>query len=344
MDFTRFDPDQTAHQNRLDIQANLYEFAQAKTYTQLQAFGELLYQDGQLRSFEDFKKQVLKRHEDYNLNYLQAEYQTARQASHHARQWQRFEKDKDLFPSLVYKTVGDARVRAAHKSLHGVVKALEDPFWNTHYPPNGWRCRCYVVQSTQRPVPLATYEPVQGSTRENPVDPAFEVNTGKSGRIYSDKHPYFVLARSAPKPVQQAFERAKLHAPYWKAYQSKTGATVKVSPFTDKEDLKARYQTALILADKGMQVKLPAHIALEGHKNFPYQIDGKAAARKVQDREDVASILELAQRQAVAILVFEIQPGSPHTLRDFACSLKQKLKTLRHGETPATDPSKGKSP
>ena len=85
MDFTRFSADQQANLS-LDIQANLYRFAQAKTYAQLQAFGELLYQDGKLRPFEDFKKEALKRHEDYNLNYLQAEYQTARQASHHARQ------------------------------------------------------------------------------------------------------------------------------------------------------------------------------------------------------------------------------------------------------------------
>lgn len=34
--------------------------------------------------------------------------------------------------------------RPHHQALDGVVLARENPFWQTHYPPNGWGCHCTV--------------------------------------------------------------------------------------------------------------------------------------------------------------------------------------------------------
>ncbi|WP_165079115.1 MULTISPECIES: phage minor head protein [unclassified Desulfovibrio] len=34
--------------------------------------------------------------------------------------------------------------RAAHKALNSLVFRHDDPFWDTHYPPNGYRCQCFV--------------------------------------------------------------------------------------------------------------------------------------------------------------------------------------------------------
>lgn len=37
------------------------------------------------------------------------------------------------------------RPRPLHLSWNGLALRPDDPWWNTHYPPNGWGCQCYVV-------------------------------------------------------------------------------------------------------------------------------------------------------------------------------------------------------
>jgi len=45
---------------------------------------------------------------------------------------------------LRYVAILDNRVRPSHAKNHGVVRHRDDPFWKSHYPPNGWNCRCRV--------------------------------------------------------------------------------------------------------------------------------------------------------------------------------------------------------
>lgn len=52
-------------------------------------------------------------------------------------------------PLLVYRSMRDSRVRDTHRVLNGVALPREDAFWDTHYPPNGWRCRCKAYAITE---------------------------------------------------------------------------------------------------------------------------------------------------------------------------------------------------
>jgi len=45
-----------------------------------------------------------------------------------------------------YVTVGDDRVRESHIGLDGVTLPKEDSFWRANKPPNGWACRCQLIQ------------------------------------------------------------------------------------------------------------------------------------------------------------------------------------------------------
>lgn len=44
-----------------------------------------------------------------------------------------------------YLSILDAKTRPAHRAMHGIIKKIDDPWWNINYPRNGWGCRCDVM-------------------------------------------------------------------------------------------------------------------------------------------------------------------------------------------------------
>ncbi len=55
-------------------------------------------------------------------------------------------------PFWQYSAVNDSRTRPTHRALHGRVYRHDSPFWDTFYPPNGFRCRCKVKTLSERQV------------------------------------------------------------------------------------------------------------------------------------------------------------------------------------------------
>jgi len=69
--------------------------------------------------------------------------QTAYQVGHYRQM-----SDPDVLrerPYWRYVAVMDDRTRPEHAAWHGTILPADDPWWDTHYPPNGWNCRCTVV-------------------------------------------------------------------------------------------------------------------------------------------------------------------------------------------------------
>lgn len=64
--------------------------------------------------------------------------------SYAAGRWERVWRNRAAFPMLEYVSVKDGREREEHGAWHGTRLPVEHVWWNTHYPPNGWNCRCIV--------------------------------------------------------------------------------------------------------------------------------------------------------------------------------------------------------
>lgn len=123
-----------------------YVFSGIKVFHELnEAFPSMLDDSNELRPFEDFLNDVQKVNNTYNGSYLRTEYNFARQSSLSAARWKQFEKDGDRY-NLQYRTAYDDRVRTSHRKLEGITLPPSSKFWNDYYPPNGWNCRCVVVQ------------------------------------------------------------------------------------------------------------------------------------------------------------------------------------------------------
>lgn len=73
---------------------------------------------------------------------LKTIYETNMRTSYAAGRWEQIERTKEFFPYLRYVSVMDGRERPEHRALHNTVLPIDHPFWNDHYPPNGWGCRC----------------------------------------------------------------------------------------------------------------------------------------------------------------------------------------------------------
>ena len=67
-----------------------------------------------------------------------------------AGRWQQMQRTKETRPYLEYLSVGDRRVREEHAAWHGLILPMDDPWFDTHYPPNGFGCRCTVRTLSQR--------------------------------------------------------------------------------------------------------------------------------------------------------------------------------------------------
>jgi SPP1 gp7 family putative phage head morphogenesis protein len=62
-----------------------------------------------------------------------------------AGRWSRLQANKRYAPYLMYVSRMDGRERPEHHAWHGTILHIDDPWWQTHYPPCGWNCRCRVL-------------------------------------------------------------------------------------------------------------------------------------------------------------------------------------------------------
>ncbi len=77
-------------------------------------------------------------------------YDTNLRTAHMAGKWEQIQRGKATRPYLQYRTASDKRVRPEHAQWDDLILPVDDPFWDTHYPPNGWGCRCTTRTLSRR--------------------------------------------------------------------------------------------------------------------------------------------------------------------------------------------------
>lgn len=77
---------------------------------------------------------------------LQTIFETNIKTSYAAGDWAQIQQTKDDAPFVMYDAVGDANTRPEHAAWDGLVLSVDDPWLQTHSPPNDWGCRCGLIQ------------------------------------------------------------------------------------------------------------------------------------------------------------------------------------------------------
>ena len=172
-----------------------YIFSGIKTFHELnEAFPSMLDENGNKKTFERFLNDVQKINDTYNANYLHAEYNFVQASATMAAKWEQFREDGDQY-YLQYRTAKDDKVRPEHAALDGVTLPPSDSFWDTYYPPNGWNCRCNVIQvrkqkytATEHSEAMNRGEEAMNGQKYN----IFRFNSGKQGKTMPDYNPYTI--------------------------------------------------------------------------------------------------------------------------------------------------------
>ena len=180
---------------RQRLQRSNYIFSGIKTFHELnEAFPSLLDENGNRKPFERFLNDVQTIDDTYNSHYLRAEYNFVQSSAQMAAKWEQFAEDGDRY-NLQYRTAGDSKVRPAHAALNGVTLPPSDPFWQTYYPPNGWGCRCNVVQVRKAKYPATPHDEAMKRGEEALQDDTkgiFHFNPGIQQKAMPDYNPYTI--------------------------------------------------------------------------------------------------------------------------------------------------------
>lgn len=180
---------------RRRLERSNYIFSGMKTFHELnEAFPSLLDENGNRKSFEQFLNDVRTIDKSYNSNYLRAEYNFVQASAQMAAKWENFMRDGDRY-NLQYRTAGDKKVRPEHAALNRVTLPITDTFWEEFYPPNGWNCRCTVVQVLKDKYPVTPHDEAMALGEEatgKDTKGIFRFNSGIEQKTVPDYNPYTI--------------------------------------------------------------------------------------------------------------------------------------------------------
>lgn len=338
---------------RAKLRESDYIFSGIKTFHELnEAFPSLLDEKGNRKPFNQFLNDVQKIDDTYNKAYLNAEYNHAQASAEMAAKWEGYEEDGDEY-YLQYRTAGDDKVRPEHAALNGVTLPMSDPFWDEYFPPNGWNCRCTVVQVLKEKYPATDRTEAFRRGREalaKDTKGIFHFNPGKQEKTFPDYNPYTIskcvncskklnLAKGiADNELCEACLLVRTCLNERAFYpDTEAGERLMISSKSDLNDLELNVATArkVLTAFPDTTMSIRRHYN-DGRKNPEYTIDGIVADRKgIQSYKGITAGFRDGLAKGCQALVFDLEqhmnkyPLPTHKLSNKIQGREQDFKTGR---------------
>ncbi|WP_017258410.1 phage portal protein family protein [Pedobacter arcticus] len=220
-------------------EANLFRFSAAKTLAESQELNRL-FRDA--KSFDQFYQNAKLKLDVFNKTWLETEYNNAIAVGASATTYHRLMANTKAFPYWQYKTVEDDAVRPEHQLLHNIVLPYNDPRWKKIFPPNGWKCRCFVIAKMKHEVTSADIKRsreavdgfLEGAEFAKAEAQGWGVNRAESGEVFTADQQYI---NKFPKTGAREINELKPQQYGLKSYaEAKKKATEPVSKYEGTAD------------------------------------------------------------------------------------------------------------
>jgi SPP1 gp7 family putative phage head morphogenesis protein len=189
------------------LRENMYFFSAFKNYQLAKTLNaNLLDSKGNLREWDDFKSLALQANNQYNVNWLHTEYDTAIGSAQSAARWTDLWAQRETH-DVMYQTVGDNHVRPKHATYNGMVFAMDDPIVDLIAPVKDWGCRCELLA-----VAIGSRTRTDSSTVSiaEPAKGFSKGNVGKTGTVFNTDHPYWDGVSAADKKALNKIANDKI--------------------------------------------------------------------------------------------------------------------------------------
>ncbi len=301
-------------------------FSAFKVHRMQRDMARLLVDDqGNLRSFREWRELVTPISAHQVGPWLETEYSTAVLRAQQAVEWQQFEAEADVLPNLRWVPSTAVHPGADHQVFWNTILPIHHPFWDQHRPGDRWNCHCSLEATDEHP----TAPPKGFELRGNGPQPGLNENPGKTGRLFAQSHPYFPqscaqcafyepgqatqLKNAQGKCencpfLQKCIDKAQ---PSPKGYtkDKEYGGRLLISNCADKSELEDNMRAARAILDAfpDTEIKIRQHVIEHGIKNPEYEINGLLADRKgIKSPNGVADGFNRAMDQGCKIVVLDL--------------------------------------
>lgn len=195
-------PHETPAEMKAYLEKDAFVFSGLKAHAQLaEARSYLKDENGNIRPYYQFERDVLKLNETYNKNYLKTEYNFAVHSAQSAANWANHQNDESRY-WLEYRVTG-INTRPTHQAMSGICLPKSDTFWTEFYPPNGWECHCWAtdvlarektLSDSQKAIEAGQKATTQiGKNGKNKLE-MFRFNPGIEKKMFPPKNTYTKVA------------------------------------------------------------------------------------------------------------------------------------------------------